>query len=209
MTLHGAASDASIMSVMEKSIFLLVKILFLMSNFSTIWLVGRWLMLVTQHWNRNWVYSSLILVLATLPWRQHHNCEPAFSFNYSLYYLLNQGYLIWKTCHCVLLLCRVLVIQHGIYTRRLLMSMMSEVWVALSVVFSDTFQEHLSARLYLPQRQHDIFWVVSKTSFFPMQDRRPVISGRMKKHEFTCITNLLIISLCCCIINKTIYIQHN
>ena len=38
----------------------------LMLNFSTIWLVGRWLTLATLHWNRKQVYSSVTPTLATL-----------------------------------------------------------------------------------------------------------------------------------------------
>ena len=43
------------------------------TNFSTVWLVGCWLMLVMQCWNRNRVYSNIILTLAMLHWPQHHN----------------------------------------------------------------------------------------------------------------------------------------
>ena len=32
-------------------------------NFSTIWMVGYWLTLVMQYWNRNWVYSNVTPVL--------------------------------------------------------------------------------------------------------------------------------------------------
>ena len=53
------------------------QILFLTLNISTIWLVGRWLMLVMQRWNRNQVYSSVTLVLVMLRWCQHHIVNPA------------------------------------------------------------------------------------------------------------------------------------
>ena len=42
-----------------KKYFFTSQILFLVSNFSTIWLVECWLMLAMQRWNRNRVYSSV------------------------------------------------------------------------------------------------------------------------------------------------------
>ena len=45
----GTASVTSVMSVTGKG----------MLNFSTIWLVGCWLTLAMQHWNKNQVYSSV------------------------------------------------------------------------------------------------------------------------------------------------------
>ena len=60
-----------VMSVTEKSFFT-SQILFLMSNFSTVWLVECWLTLATQHWNRNRVYSSVIPTLVMLHCCQRH-----------------------------------------------------------------------------------------------------------------------------------------
>ena len=54
------------------------QILFLMSNFSTIWLVGRRLTLATQCWKRNRVYFCITPMLAMLHWWQRHYCEPGF-----------------------------------------------------------------------------------------------------------------------------------
>ena len=57
----GTASVMSIVSVKGKNIFFTSQIGSLMLNFSTIWLVGCWLTLATIRWNRNQVYSSVIL----------------------------------------------------------------------------------------------------------------------------------------------------
>ena len=56
----GAASVTSVVSVMGKSIFFTSQIASLTVNFSTIWLVGRWLTLVTLRWReRNIVNQAL------------------------------------------------------------------------------------------------------------------------------------------------------
>ena len=65
------AGAASVASVTEKTICFYSQILFLMLNF-TICLVRCWLTLATHCWNRNWVYSSIILTLAILHWHEHH-----------------------------------------------------------------------------------------------------------------------------------------
>ena len=59
----------SVVSITEKGYFSLVKFYFLMSIFFDN-LIG-W-MLVTQCWNRNRVYSSIILMPVTLRWCQLH-----------------------------------------------------------------------------------------------------------------------------------------
>ena len=56
----------------EESIFFTSQILFLMSNFSTVRLVGRWLTLTMQRWNRNRVYFSVIPTFTMLCLCQHH-----------------------------------------------------------------------------------------------------------------------------------------
>ena len=60
--------DTGAASITEKSFFT-SQIASLTLNFSTIRLVGRWLMLATLRWNRNQVYSS---VTQTLRWRERH-----------------------------------------------------------------------------------------------------------------------------------------
>ena len=67
MTLAPQVSWAS-----RKKVFLTRQIASLTLNFSTIWLVGRWLMLSTLRWNRNRVYSSVTPTLAMLRWRKRH-----------------------------------------------------------------------------------------------------------------------------------------
>ena len=69
-----------------EKVFFTTQIISLTLNFSTIWLVGCWLTLVTQCWNRNRVYSSITLMLATLRWSQHHIVNQAlFSSGWCLY----------------------------------------------------------------------------------------------------------------------------
>ena len=72
-------------SITEKSIFFTSQIASLTLNFSTIWLIECWLMLVTQHQNRNRVYSSVILILMTLCWHQHHILNHALVWNMYVY----------------------------------------------------------------------------------------------------------------------------
>ena len=60
-----------------KKYFFTSQIISMMLNFSTFWLVGRWLTLVTQHWNKNWVYSSVTLMHMTLRWHQRHFVNPS------------------------------------------------------------------------------------------------------------------------------------
>ena len=62
----GTTSIASIVSDKGKTIFFTSQILFLMLQ------VGHWLMLATQRWNRNQVYSSVTPTLAMLRWCEHH-----------------------------------------------------------------------------------------------------------------------------------------
>ena len=70
--LHGTVSVTSVVSIIGESIFFNSQIIPLTLNVSTIWLVGCWLMLATQRWNRNWVYSRITLALVTLRWCQCH-----------------------------------------------------------------------------------------------------------------------------------------
>ena len=60
-------------SVTGKSFFFTSEIVSLTLNFSTIWLIECWLiMLLTQHRNRNWINSRVTLMLMMLHWHQHH-----------------------------------------------------------------------------------------------------------------------------------------
>ena len=76
-----------------KSLFFTSQIASLVLNFSTIWLVGRWLTLATLHWNRR-VYSSITPTLTMLRCMVRASyCEPGISFrfvclNFSYYTLL-------------------------------------------------------------------------------------------------------------------------
>ena len=53
------------------------QILFLSLNFLTVLLVGCWITLAMQCWNRNRVYSSVTQMLTTLRWHQRHPVNPA------------------------------------------------------------------------------------------------------------------------------------
>ena len=75
----GATSVRNVVSVTEK-IFFTSNILVLMLNFSTTWLVGHWLMLATQHWNKYRVYSSITPTLVTLWWHQRHIVNLVLSY---------------------------------------------------------------------------------------------------------------------------------
>ena len=75
----GATSVTSFMSITGKTVFFFTsQILFLMLNFSTIWLVGRWLTLATQRWNRNQVCSIISPKLVMLHWRECHIVNQAY-----------------------------------------------------------------------------------------------------------------------------------
>ena len=79
MTLAPRASQVPCAScIMGKAFFSLVKLYY---PFLTVWLVGHWLMLAMQCWNRNWVYSSVTpnahdTVLVLVP---AYCCEPSWT----------------------------------------------------------------------------------------------------------------------------------
>ena len=81
--LKPGSHDAGAASVTRSSYLLTSQILFQMLSFMTIWLVGCWLSLVMQCWNRNRVYSSVIPALAKLRWCQHHY-EPLLIHYYNV-----------------------------------------------------------------------------------------------------------------------------
>ena len=82
----GSQYHAGAMSVtsVTRKVFFTSQIIFLVLNFSTVWSVGCWLMLTTQLWNRNWVYSSITPMLVTLCWCQHHIVNQPLGYNYNV-----------------------------------------------------------------------------------------------------------------------------